>query len=274
MDNRFRLIVTCITLLLYLIALYPTQAILILALSAVGFFAYLAIKRYNNSTNGKRRNKSRIERRQAALRAARMFLAPYNSNMIWKNLTLTNKFCSIRINNTEEIVVMEKRQVEGQAYRKFVVYMSELYDNDELFNLFCVDFNYNKHYDDIVNDCRRYRVSIIENKIDGTGNISENTLSNKQIAANQTISDDISDKTDINNASEIELTALPGISIVLSKRIIKKREEIDGFKSINDFFSFLNLKPHMEKQLRDKVFVTKMNGKVQNKYTKERQVDL
>ena len=61
------------------------------------------------------------------------------------------------------------------------------------------------------------------------------------------------DKVDVNNASEVELTALPGISIVMSKKLIKKREEIGGFKSADDVFLFLHLRDHMQEQLKVKI---------------------
>jgi len=41
-------------------------------------------------------------------------------------------------------------------------------------------------------------------------------------------------KIDVNNATEEDFKALPGIGDVLSKRIVKFRNSIHGFKSIND----------------------------------------
>ena len=79
---------------------------------------------------------------------------------------------------------------------------------------------------------------------------------------------------DVNNASEVELTALPGISIVMAKKLIKRREEIDGFKSVNDVCLFLKLKPHMQNQLEQLICVKKMNGKIGVKRFNERSVDI
>ena len=83
------------------------------------------------------------------------------------------------------------------------------------------------------------------------------------------------EKLDVNNCSEIELTALPGISIVMAKKAIKKREEIGGFKTIDDFFLFMRLRPHMEQQLRELVSVKKMKGaRKKMERNSERSVDL
>ena len=70
------------------------------------------------------------------------------------------------------------------------------------------------------------------------------------------------------------MTALPGISIVYSKKAIKKREEINGFKNIDDFFDFLKIKPRMREQLRDKICVKEMKGNTQVYKSVERTVDL
>ena len=82
------------------------------------------------------------------------------------------------------------------------------------------------------------------------------------------------EKLDVNNASEVEITSLPGISIVLAKKIIKRREEIGGFKDVNDFLDFTQLKPHMRMQLRDLICVNKMKGAGKIKRNNERSVDL
>ena len=119
----------------------------------------------------------------------------------------------------------------------------------------------------------RYHVSIME---------SQNSLSAEQTSPikqqtkttdNDTIVLPPPEKTDINNCSEIELTELPGISIVLAKKIIKRREEINGFKSVEDFFVFLKLKPHMENQLKSRIKTEKMRGSIIQKKHSERSID-
>lgn len=55
--------------------------------------------------------------------------------------------------------------------------------------------------------------------------------------------------TDINNCSEKELRALPGINIIYAKRIIKRREEIGGFKDKDEFFEYLKLTETIKNEL-------------------------
>ena len=70
------------------------------------------------------------------------------------------------------------------------------------------------------------------------------------------------------------MTALPGVSIVMAKRAVKRREEIGGFKTIEDFFSFLNLKPHMQEQLRFNIVARKKKGSLHRQNSSERQIDI
>ena len=60
----------------------------------------------------------------------------------------------------------------------------------------------------------------------------------------------------------------------MAKKIIKKREEIGGFKNINDLFLYLKLKPHIQNQLNSLVCANKMKGFLNIERSQERSVDL
>ena len=108
-------------------------------------------------------------------------------------------------------------------------------------------------------DCNTFKASVYEDII------TPNMPQEKKIPAQQ---------IDVNNCSEAELTALPGISIVISKKIIKKREEIGGFKNVEEFLIFVRLKPNVSKQLEPRICVNKMKGSLKVKRSNERQIDL
>ena len=60
-----------------------------------------------------------------------------------------------------------------------------------------------------------------------------------------------------------------------AKKIIKKRDAIDGFNSTKDFFLFLNLKPHIEEQLREMIICEKLKNNNPKIYrSEERRIDL
>lgn len=81
-------------------------------------------------------------------------------------------------------------------------------------------------------------------------------------------------KVDINNAELEEINSLPGINIMLAKKIIKKREEINGFKSIEDVLLFAKVKPNIYKILLGKIYVTPMKISIAKIFNAERTIDL
>ncbi|MCM1004546.1 MAG: helix-hairpin-helix domain-containing protein [Candidatus Gastranaerophilales bacterium] len=83
-----------------------------------------------------------------------------------------------------------------------------------------------------------------------------------------------SQKIDINNASVEEINSLPGINIVLAKKIIKKREEINGFKSIKDVLLYVKVRPNIYKKLLDKIYIAPMKPSLANIFNIERIIDL
>lgn len=78
---------------------------------------------------------------------------------------------------------------------------------------------------------------------------------------------------DINSASEKEIAKLPGINIILAKRIIKYRELHDGIKSAEEFYKEFKIKPHFQKRLETQICFNKMNKKKKKKSTDERIID-
>ena len=193
-----------------------------------------------------------------------MYLAPYDN--VWKNLRVSNKFCTLRLGpDGKTITGTEKNGTNN--YRKFKIVESKIHTMAELWDMFCLNYDHLTSYDGLVELCNLFRAVYVEEFIGNKsiGSRPINTESHRENSA---------EKLDINNASEVEITALPGISIVLSKKLIKKREDIGGFKSVEDVFLFLKLKPHMEEQLRKLICVKKMKGSIQIQRTNERSVDI
>lgn len=216
----------------------------------VSIFAYRFIK--NNE-----RNQGATKRRKEALLRAGVFLSPYTD--IWRNLTLSNKYCSLKLKQDgTTIIALEKMPDANLPYRTFKITKSTVFDNAELWNLFCLSFAYNTSFDGLIECCDRFRASAIIDVV---------TPPKKK-------QPQIIEKVDVNNATGAELTALPGISIVISKKIIKKREELGGFKNVEEFLTFLNLKPNVTENLRQRICVKKMNGVIIIERTEERRIDL
>lgn len=65
---------------------------------------------------------------------------------------------------------------------------------------------------------------------------------------------------DINLCSEEEMAKLPGISIIMAKKASEYRTHSGGFKSVDEFFDFLALKPHFIVQVQPLVRCTPPSG--------------
>ena len=181
----------------------------------------------------------------------------------------SNKYCSLIL---EDDGVTIKCIEKVKPYRKLRIISSPIHTPEELWNMFCLYFSYNKSYDGVKEDCYRYGVNI-EETINGVRENKTENNSKENNSNNSPNTETTKEKLDINNCSEIELTELPGVSIVLAKKAIKRREEIGGFKSVDEFLNYIKLKPHMENQLRTLIKTEKMKGSLYQKKYKERSVD-
>lgn len=199
-------------------------------------------------------------RRKEALARAKVFLSPYTD--IWKSLTLSNKYCSLKLGSDGvSIHGFEKKTDKKSSYRTFRIATSNVFDYRELWNLFCLAFTYNKTYEGLLEDCSRFKALYLEEMVNPNVNNKQNVI-------------DLTPKVDINNASEAEITALPGISIVIAKKLIKKREAIGGFKNVEEVLLFVKLKPNVTEQLRQRICVNKMKGCLKITRSSERTIDL
>ena len=267
--SRYELVFSLLIMIVYLFMWQPALAIVVSVLLIGGYVLITKVREKSIIDNGKRM------RREAALYAAKIYLAPYQD--IWKNLRLSNKYCSIRLGTDGHSISVKEKVKDSNSYRTFRVIESRVHDYDDLWNMFCLNFDSNKTYDGLLDDCRLYDVTVVEDSVTTMPKaINKTKTGNELVEANSIKSIHLENKPklDINNTSEIELTELPGISIVMAKKIIKKREEIGGFKNLDDFFLFLKLKPHMQTQLKDLICVNKMKGFRKIEKTTERHIDL
>lgn len=118
-----------------------------------------------------------------------------------------------------------------------------------------------------------------ENKTDFTERMSARQNTPQPFAYNQTqssVQNTATVKIDINSAIEEDFTSLTGITIIDAKKAIAYREEHGGFRTVDEFFTCINAKPHIiasiEKQLTVGAFETEKKDAVGN--NGKRQLDL
>jgi DNA uptake protein ComE-like DNA-binding protein len=267
--NDLRVWSYIIAIAMYFLFQYPLPTIIVIAVLLVLYILILLVSRNigGNTTMPNARRYARIN----ALESVSMYLAPHTD--IWRNLRISNKYCSLKLGRDGVTITAKETDAYAKGKkRSFKIVKSKVHTMQEIWNMYCLNFDHLTSYDGLVEMSKVFQVTIVENN-SYSSNISkseENEKQNTNIPANR----NIKEKVDINNASEVEITALPGISIVMSKRIIKKREEIRGFKSLDDFFLFIKVRPHMQEQLKELVCINKMKGSVKIDRFKERNIDL
>ena len=255
----------CVSLIMSLVIGFRNKIMFLFAVfSLIALIVLIYLRRFENASSGFWYTADAERSRRVALRIASMYLAPYDN--IWNNLKLSNQHCTLRLGKDGLTLTGMEKKTELYRIFKAAVPMQQ----DDIWNRFCLNFRAGTTYNMLLDYCNMYQLRF-----------SECTIPNKTSSSNA--ADNVADadikqlcteKTDINNCSEIELTTLPGISIVISKKIIKKREEIRGFKDVDEFFDYMKFKPHIEKQLKNLVCINKMQGARKIQKYKERNLDL
>lgn len=135
--------------------------------------------------------------------------------------------------------------------------------NYKIWHRLCLSFNYMTIYEDIYN--------ILELKI--KQEFDEKDIQKLIVGENSEENTDCKteDLVDINNCSEADLIALPGIDLSMAKIIIKTKTSINGFRDVDDFIKRLNPPEEVAHQLRTKICVTESSDV--SKLNNERPVD-
>ena len=227
----------------------------------------------------------RRNRRISALNKAVNYVKPYEK--IFGNLVLSNKYCTFAINSDRKTITCMS-SVYNSFGKKMMLVAKDFspMDVDEYFDMICEVFSYNTKYEDIYNSLTS--VATIKDSVYSTKQVDTNIKNNEDvkkssdcevISINENIpsvdNDVVSlDLVDVNHSSEAELTALPGISIVMAKKIIAFRDQQRPFKSVDDFLAVMKIKPHFAKRLKPMLSANKINMRRVKKARTERIIDL
>ncbi len=197
-------------------------------------------------------------RRQKALKACQKYLTRDKNTLTLKNknviLILDRKKEILtlidNLNKTRSMMVIWSEQMESFLQRR---------DNSfaKTFDEICVSFTDDASYLGIAN--------VLNNRFSNchsTGLEQQTVIPVKQVKQERK---KVVKKVNINTADQKELAELEGITIITAKKIIKYRELHDGFKTKEEFFKEMKIKPHFAKRLEDHIDVSiKKNKKKQN----------
>ena len=154
-------------------------------------------------------------------------------------ITLANKYCAVSFNismGLSSIKIFDK--INGQekilrVNKTFYDLLTSKNTHDLLTNLFftvCEVFNYDIKAEEIEEKCKGKHPFLYKWEM--------KTKKQKNLTL------------DINQASEAELTALPGVTIAKAKRAIKMRNKYAFYLSMNQFYEAINLDEEFIEQIK------------------------
>ena len=201
-------------------------------------------------------------RRRRALKRSKNFVRKEE-----RAYKLENRFVIVAFNEKEEILrAYNKKNFKDTIeinlslidYTIFTVGDSPI---NQKFDEICMYFDSKTSYFKIANDLKMH-FKVKETK----AKIEEKKYEVDLGATNDNL-------LDINTASEKDITALPGVSIILAKKIIKYRNEKGGFESLDEFYKEMKIKPHFIEQLNNQICTKEFKKKKQQKTQNERIID-
>ena len=197
----------------------------------------------------------RQSNRSMALQKAQLFIKPYK-NLMGEHC-LTNEYVKVNLviekNGDRKIVCVNKIAKNGKRkmftatvnpdFRQY--YLQPLdYVVDYLWDSICMGFSYTTVYENISSASVAAMLMLNESEIDSApsktsvGNVKRGSLLN------------------INQATEAELLALPGVNIIMAKKAVKYIERNGGFASVEDFIKKMKIKDTFVEQIKAITYVS------------------
>ena len=138
-----------------------------------------------------------------------------------------------------------KKRIATVEWLKQDSYELNYIDNtfEETFDSISALFNEKSMYDGIISTFKsQFKIEEIDPE-------------NEKKTENINIPKYYSEMLNLNQATEKELTDLPGLSIIQAKNIVRYREKHNGFGSLDEFFEEMNINSHLQQQLKNYLYI-------------------
>lgn len=207
-------------------------------------------------------------RRRKALKSCKNFLTRKKSSYTLKNSNVIlsadtkNKtiVCLNAKNIKQSISVMWAAQPEYNPVENL--------DNtfEQVFDGIFTSFDNNASYDGILKVLKANFSVIQETKEDLT---SSNLVKEESIDT-----PDFANRLNINSATEEELAQMPGINIVLAKKIVNRVNSKGNYYSLDEMFREMKIKQHFQDKLKKMICAKPAEHKIQIKNNNDRIIDI
>ncbi|MBR1753858.1 helix-hairpin-helix domain-containing protein [bacterium] len=164
-------------------------------------------------------------------------------------ITLKNSAVSLVLDTKNKVMnCVDNKNIHRFAtviWEEQPFYGIEKYDNyfEQTFDNICISFSDKATYYGVL-QCLKSNFTFIKETKDER---PKPTFHNNE--AKPKFIEENKNAVNINQASEQELAKLPGINIVIAKRIVKYRDLHNGFKTKQEFYDEIKLKPHFKEQI-------------------------
>lgn len=229
-------------------------------------------RRYSFSRDGGDRMSELISmffNRQRALKRCKNFLKKgknfYNIKNQFVSIIFDDKQKVIKCYNAKNRKETTTVSLEQETYSANLMHEDLLYMFEEKINEICNYFNSETTYENIKKDLS---LTFFSTKI-----TTDESVKNNKNEQNLGIMEEVKSLIDINSASEKEITDLPGISIILAKKIIQYRDSNKGFKNLDEFYTKMKIKPHFIEKLDEMICVNEYLILENNNHENERILD-
>lgn len=208
-------------------------------------------------------------RRRKALKKASKFLVRKKHTYMLKNKYVMVNFDSrkrviicIDANNMKNSVTASPQNDDLKGVR--YVDSDESYEEYDLFfDVLCHSFNSTSNYAGVSDQIKK-SFKFKEKRAE----------TSKKQEQQPKHTDKKIEQININEATEEQLTNLPGVSIVQAKKTINRRNLKGDFKSVEEFFIEIKIKPNFQKKLRKMIFTSAHKVVEKNNDDNDRIIDL
>ena len=196
-------------------------------------------------------------RRRKALKNSKSYLSRKKSSYTLKN---SNVILSADTKN-KTIVCLNAKNIKQSVSVMWAAQpeynIAENIDNtfEQVFDGIFTSFDNNSSYDGILKVLKTNFPVIKETKED---NISSNLVKEESINI-----PDFANRLNINSATEEELAQMPGINIVLAKKIVNRVNTKGNYYSLDEMFREMKIKQHFQDKLKKMICAKPANHKKQ-----------
>ena len=127
---------------------------------------------------------------------------------------------------------------------------------EQTFDLICRSFDDMSNYPGMLEILKK-RFSVVKENSQKEAPLKKNTSVKSENKVPK-------EKININSLNETEMSKLPGISIIMAKKIIDRINLKGDFLSAEEFYKEMKIKPHFQKKLNDLICVKPAERKKNN----------